>query len=74
MNKKSLLFWFVVGVLCVFASCVSTNYDYDFFARLIVGERFIEEGLLPFKDFLSYTPTHPWFDHECGSGVIFYLF
>ncbi|MBQ3517613.1 MAG: hypothetical protein IJA29_10365, partial [Lachnospiraceae bacterium] len=25
-------------------------------------------------DFLSYTPTHIWWDHEWGSGVIFYFF
>ena len=45
----------------------------DLWARLIVGERFIEHGILPFKDFLSFTPTHPWYDHEYGSGTVFYL-
>ena len=24
-------------------------------------------------DFLSYTPVHTWWDHEWGSGVIFYF-
>ena len=71
MNKK--LYWIAIFLFCLFLACLSTNYDYDLFARLIVGERFIEEGLLPFKDFLSYTPTHDWFDHEWGSGVIFYI-
>ena len=70
MRKK--LFWLFVMILCVFAACVCTSYDYDFFDRIIVGERLIEEHILPFKDFLSYTPTHPWYDHEWGSGVIFY--
>ncbi len=70
MNKR--FFWFFIAVLCVFLSCLCVNYDYDFFARLIVGERFIEDGILPFKDFLSFTPTHPWYDHEWGSSVVFY--
>ncbi len=64
----------MLAIACLFLVCLSTNYDYDLFARLIVGERFIENGILPFKDFLSYTPTHPWYDHEWGSGVVFYLF
>ena len=69
---ETFLFYFVIALFCLFLACLSTNYDYDFFARLIVGERFIEHGILPFKDFLSYTPTHTWYDHEWGSGVIFY--
>ena len=70
MNKWKLL---LLGIFCLFLACLSTNYDYDLFARLIVGERFIEQGILPFQDFLSYTPTHPWHDHEWGSGVVFYI-
>lgn len=73
MNKREYILISVLAVLCLFLACISTNYDYDFFARIIVGERVVEEGILPFKDFLSYTPTHPWFDHEWGSGVVFYL-
>lgn len=73
VKKQVWFLFFVLGLLCLFLSCLSIDYDYDLFARLIVGERFIEDGILPFKDFLSYTPTHPWFDHEWGSGVIFYL-
>ncbi len=70
---RAKLYWIAIGIVCVFLTCLSMNYDYDLFARLIVGERFVEHGILPFKDFLSYTPTHPWYDHEWGSGVIFYL-
>lgn len=70
--KKSI-FYIVILLTCVFLTCLSINYDYDLFARLIVGERFIEEAILPFKDFLSYTPTHDWYDHEWGSGVVFYF-
>ena len=60
-------------MFCLFLACLSTNYDFDLFARLIVGERFVEQGILPYHDFLSYTPTHNWYDHEWGSGVVFYL-
>lgn len=70
MSKK---FWLFIAILCVFLACLCVNYDYDFFARLIVGENFIENGVLPYKDFVSYTPTHSWYDHEWGSGIIFYL-
>lgn len=73
INKKYLLFLLVIFLLCLFLNCLSTNYDYDLFARLIVGERFLEYYILPFKDFLSYTPTHNWYDHEWGSGVVFYF-
>ena len=74
MNKRTIYIYILLAILCLFLACLSTNYDFDLFARLIVGERFIENGILPFKDFLSYTPTHPWYDHEWGSGVVFYLF
>lgn len=73
INKRKVLLYLTLGLFCIFLACLSTNYDYDLFARLIVGERFIEHGILPFKDFLSYTPTHPWYDHEWGSGVVFYF-
>ena len=69
---KSRSFFFLIALVCLFLACLATNYDYDLFARLIVGEDFIEKGILPYKDYLSYTPTHPWFDHEWGSGVVFY--
>lgn len=72
-KKRTVLLYTTLAFLCIFFSCISVNYDYDLFARLIVGERFIEHGILPFQDFLSYTPTHPWYDHEWGSGVVFYL-
>lgn len=71
--KRILCLYCTLAVICLFLACLSTNYDYDLFARLIVGEKFIEEGIFPYHDFLSYTPTHAWFDHEWGSGVVFYL-
>ncbi len=71
--RKKVWFYAALAVFSIFLACLSTNYDYDLFARLIVGERFVEYGILPYQDFLSYTPTHPWYDHEWGSGVVFYL-
>lgn len=52
---------------------ISDNYDYDLWARLIVGMHVVQTGHVLKHDFLSYTPTHPWIDHEWGSSVIFYL-
>ena len=73
MTKKRAFLYIVLAILALTLTCLAKNYDFDFFARLIVGENFIEHGILPFKDFLSYTPTHPWYDHEWGSGVVFYF-
>ena len=50
-----------------------SNYDFDLWARLIAGMGVIEGHQVLKTDFLSYTPTHTWWDHEWGSGVIFYL-
>ena len=71
--KRIWYFWLSIGIISLFLSCLSIDYDYDLFARLIVGEQFIEHGIIHVKDFLSYTPTHYWYDHEWGSGVVFYL-
>lgn len=61
-----LLYIFVVG------SCID-YVDYDFFARLIVGKTFFQTGDILKYDFLSYSHTHPWYDHEWGASVIFYF-
>ncbi len=59
------LYLFVVG------SC--TDYvDYDFFARLIVGKTYFQTGDVLKYDFLSYSKTHPWWDHEWGASLVFY--
>ena len=72
MRKKTIILYILLALICVFLSCLSMDYDFDLYARLIVGQRFIEDGILPFKDFMSYTPTHVWYDHEWGSSVVFY--
>ena len=52
----------------------NVNYfDYDLWARLIAGMGVIDGHAVLKQDFLSYTPTHIWYDHEYGSGVVFYF-
>lgn len=72
--KSKLFLYFILAIACFYFACVSNNYDYDLYARLIVGEHFWANGTITYKDFLSYTPTHDWFDHEWGSSVVFYAF
>lgn len=60
------LYLFVVGALTDFV-------DYDFFARMIVGKTFFETGEVLKYDFLSYSKTHPWYDHEWGASLAFYF-
>ena len=71
---KNLKFLFLITlVFWVFALSNSVNPDYDLWSRLIVGNHFLSNGKLMFNDIFSYTPTHFWFDHEWGSGVVFSL-
>ena len=72
--RNRAVIYFLLAFFCLFLACLSTEYDFDLYARLIVGERFVGGLGVAFKDFLSYTPTHLWYDHEWGSGVVFYLF
>ncbi len=62
------LFLFIFGLGLYF-----NNIDNDFFARLIVGKTYFQTGALLNWDFLSYTPTHKFIDHEWGSSLIFYF-
>lgn len=80
MNKIRAFFntrialYILLALFCLLLACLSNNYDYDLYARLIVGEHFFAKGWISYEDFLSYTPTHIWFDHEWGASVIFYAF
>ncbi len=62
------LFLFLFGQALLY-----NNIDNDFFARLIVGKTYFQTGSLLNWDFLSYTPTHRFIDHEWGSSLIFYF-
>lgn len=70
---KPFAFYLIFFLFILAFSTTSNGYDYDFWARLIAGMAFIQTGHILKQDFLSYTPTHTWYDHEWGSGVIFYL-
>jgi len=70
---KPIFFYIILLLFCVALSLTSSGYDFDLWARLIAGMGFIQSGHVLKHDFLSYTPTHLWYDHEWGSGVVFYL-
>jgi hypothetical protein len=49
------------------------DLDYDLWARMAVGQIFLETGGILHNDIFSYTPTKEWIDHEWGSGIIFWI-
>ena len=74
--KKLLpfIFYLTLFLIILCFSMSAGNYDFDLWARLIAGMGVIDGHEVLKTDFLSYTPTHIWWDHEWGSGVIFYFF
>ncbi len=72
--KTRAFMYILLALFSLLLACLSDNYDYDLYARLIVGEHFFKTGWITYQDFLSYTPTHLWYDHEWGASVVFYAF
>lgn len=72
-NRRSLIFYTVFFLFLLTVGSTANGYDYDLWARLIAGMSVVQTGHVLKQDFLAYTPTHIWFDHEWGSGVIFYI-
>ncbi len=72
--KKAALFYITLFLLILAFTITADYFDYDIWARLIAGMGVIDGGHVLKADFLSYTPVHTWWDHEWGSGVIFYFF
>lgn len=72
-NTKAIVFYVMLFLFILGFSATASNYDLDLWARLIAGMGFVQTGHVLKHDFLSYTPTHIWYDHEWGSGVVFYL-
>lgn len=70
MNK--LIFIVILFIFCAGLCGLNCTPDNDLWARLIAGQYFFENFSVPKTDFLSYTPTHIWYDHEWGASVIFY--
>lgn len=74
MKKIKPIIFYVIFFLFVLAFVTTADgYDYDLWARLLVGMGIVQTGHVFKHDFLSYMPTHTWYDHEWGSSVIFYL-
>lgn len=71
---KTAGFYILLFLLCAAIAVKVSNYDYDMWARLIAGMAIVQTGQVLKYDFLSYTPTHAWYDHEWGSSVFFYIF
>ena len=72
MTEKKLyswIFYLTLFGLCFVLANHTAGYDYDLWARLIVGKVFWATGHVLKHDFLSYTPSHVWYDHEWGSGT-----
>ena len=63
---------FIILYNTIFINSCLFNNGNSFWARLIAGMGVIDGGNVLTSDFLSYTPVHTWFDHEWGSGAIFY--
>ena len=75
-ENKFLKYFFIIGIIifCLGITCFSNNFpDNDLWARLIAGGHIVENFNIIKQDFLSYTPTHTWYDHEWGASIIFYL-
>jgi len=74
LKKIKPIIFYIILFLFILAFCTTADsYDNDLWARLIVGMGVVQTGHVFKHDFLSYAPTHVWYDHEWGSGVIFYL-
>lgn len=73
LGYKNIIFYLILFLLVFSFALNSYHFDLDLWARLIVGKSFIQTGSILKSDFLSYIPTHIWYDHEWGSGVVFYL-
>jgi len=73
-NKRKTIFYAVLALFIFALGLCYSLADWDLWARLIVGKTFFQTGTILQNDFLSYTPTHRWLDHEWGSSVIFYFF
>lgn len=70
---RPIIFYIIFFPCLLFINSASDNYDYDFWARLIVGKYVVQTGHILKHDLFSYTPTHLIIDHEWGSSVVFYL-
>lgn len=71
VSKNFKILFFITLIIWAISSAFPINPDYDLWIRLIVGNSFISDGQIALHDIYSYAPTHIWYDHEWGAGVIF---
>lgn len=72
--RNQTIIYLLLLSFSIFLACCCNEYDFDLYARFIVGENFFSKGIFNYQDYLSYTPTHNWYDHEYGAGLVYYLF
>lgn len=70
---KAIFFYLLLFLLSIVFTVQVTNYDNDLWSRLISGMAVVQTGHVLKYDFLSFVPSHKWFDHEWLSGVVFYI-
>lgn len=68
-----VFFYFAILLLCCALSIQFNSLDMDLFSRFLMGNYVVHNFAIPYNDFVSYTTTHTWFDHEWLLSVIFYL-
>lgn len=71
VNRNFKILFFITLIIWAVSAAFPLNPDYDLWIRLIVGNSFISDGQVVLNDTFSYAPTHIWYDHEWGAGVIF---
>ena len=72
MKYQKQLFFIGIFLFCIAMGLTNNNPDNDLWARLIVGNHTLSTFTVFKNDFLSYTPTHFWYDHEWGASLVFY--
>ena len=73
MNRfYKIIFYVSICIFVMGMCCINLTPDNDLWARLIAGAHIVEKLSVLKYDFLSYTPTHPWYDHEWGASVFLY--
>ena len=74
MLRLNKIIFFISIFLLVFAiSFAQNSLDFDLWARLIMGKHIIEAHSIMYKDIISFTPTHTWFDPEWITSALIYL-
>ena len=72
---KITLFYLFIFAFALIAGIHGSSIDMDLYSRFIMGHNILSTGSIMYKDIVSYTPTHTWFDHEwLSSFLMFFIF